>query len=98
MPREMLAHGSHARPAQPAHERAAEHGDCGRVRVEGPVADHVTAAESQVEHWREREIDAAGTQFRGHYMAGQFRPAAGVRRIVRPPLSCSTPGGISRKA
>ena len=52
--------------------------------MEGPVADHVTATESQVEHRREREIDAAGTQFRGHYMAGQFRPAAGVRRIVRP--------------
>ena len=80
MPGEMLAAGDHTASRQPLDQRGSQLGDHLRVAVEAAIADHRADAMIEVEHRREAQVDAAGTQLgRQHFTDG----ACGVTRLIR---------------
>lgn len=66
---EVLAAVGHAGLQQALGEPAPQHGDHARVARKSAVADHAAAAVVQVEHGREAEIHATGTQLGTQHIA-----------------------------
>ena len=62
-------------------------GDDARVGVEGAVADDGALAVVEVEHRREAQVDAAGTQLGGEHVAEGAGGIGGAHRVAHPQLA-----------
>ncbi len=87
VPRKVLAAVGHAGAQQTVHQALGQHRDDARIAVEGAVADHAAAAEIEIEHRRETQVDAAGAQLGAEHMADCGCRIGGIECVDHPALA-----------